>query len=73
MKKAVVLSLVLVAMSYGYSGLGSIGSTNINTSSDLINSGINIQQQQQRNVDRIQRSTQEVMENLQEMQQRMQR
>ena len=73
MKKAVVLGLVLVAMSYGYSGLGSIGNTNINTSSDLINSGINIQQQQQRNVDRIQRSTQEVMENLQEMQQRMQR
>lgn len=71
MKKVVVLSLVLVAMSYGY-GLGSIGGANIDTSSKLIDSSIRLNNKRQRQVDRIQNSTNEVLENLKELQQRMQ-
>ena len=71
MKIVVVLSLVLVAMSYGY-GLGSIGGANIDTSSNLIDSSIRLNNERQRQVDRIQNSTNEVLENLKELQQRMQ-
>ena len=71
MKKAVVFSLVLVAMSYGYNGL--IGDTKINTSSDISNALGNTLREQQRSVDRIQNSTNELMENLQKLQRDMQR
>lgn len=73
MKKAVVLSLVLVAMSYGYNGLGSIQGAQLNDASGISNALGNTLREQQRSVDRIQNSTNELMENLQKLQRDMQR